>query len=244
MSPLVASAFVMGLFGGAHCVAMCGGVVSVLCSAAPRCGAARREAPLHWAAYNAGRVACYTVLGAIVGGLGSLSTGAIPLDALRFLLRALAAVCMLAVGLHLVGLPSTVKAVESLGAPLWRRLSPLAKRMLPLRSPVHAFALGGVWGFMPCGLLYAAFALAASSESATTGALTMLAFGASTLPVMLGAGAVAQRISRDVDRAWVRRVAGVVVLGFGVWSVAGVASQVGLGADPAHAGRHACCPKR
>jgi sulfite exporter TauE/SafE len=249
VSPLVVSAFMMGLFGGAHCVAMCGGVVGVLCSAAPRCDAAGRAGSLtqapYWLAYNLGRVACYTLLGALMGALGSLSLGAFPLDAVRFSLRALAAVCMLAVGLHLLGLPSAVKAVEALGAPVWSRLSPLAKRMLPLRTPFHAVVLGGLWGFMPCGLLYGALALAASAESASAGAMTMAAFGAATLPVMLGAGAFAQRVSRSVNRAWVRRAAGVVVLGFGVWSTAGVASQLGVGAAlglGAH--HHACCPTR
>lgn len=249
MSPLVVSAFLMGLFGGVHCVAMCGGVVGVLCSAAPRCPtAAAKGTPLgrapYWLAYNGGRVAAYTLLGLLFGGLGSLSTGVFPLEPMRFALRALAAVCMLAVGLHLAGLPSAVKALESLGAPLWKRLAPLTKRFLPLRTPGHAFVLGSLWGLMPCGLLYGALALAASAESPTLGAATMAAFGLATLPVMLTMGALAQGVSRGLARPWVRRAAGAVVLAFGLWSSAGIAAQVGIGSAFGLAPRHQCCPTR
>ena len=259
-SPLVVSAFLMGLFGGVHCVAMCGGVVGVLCSAAPTCGTAmsmgtgaadggatrsRWRRASYAVAYNGGRVASYVALGALFGSLGSLSTGVFPLDGVRFALRALAALCMLAVGLHLAGLPSFVKRLESLGAPLWRRLSPLAKRFIPLRTPWHAFGLGAVWGLMPCGLLYGALALAASSSSASLGATTMLAFGAATLPVMLTMSTVAQTVSRLMSRVWLRRAAGALILAFGLWSTAGVAAQTGVSAAfGLSAGPHSCCPKR
>lgn len=254
MSPVVASAFLMGLFGGMHCVAMCGGVVGVLCSAAPRCptaaggaqagGRSRLARAPYWLAYNGGRVASYTLLGALFGALGTLSTGVFPLDGMRFALRMVAALCMLAVGLHLAGLPSVVNKLEALGAPVWRRLSPLTTRFLPLRTPWHALALGGLWGLMPCGLLYGALALAASAESPATGAATMAAFGVATLPVMLTMSALAQGVSRWLARLWVRRVAGAVVLAFGLWSTAGVASQVGVGELFGVAPAHRCCPTR
>jgi sulfite exporter TauE/SafE len=274
VSPLVVSAFLMGLFGGVHCVAMCGGVVGVLCTAAPRCptasigraggggggaggggagggggGRSRLAQVPYWLGYNGGRIASYTLLGTLFGSLGTLSTGVFPLEPVRFGLRALAALCMLAVGLHLAGLPSVVKGLESVGAPLWRRLTPLTKRVLPLRSPWQAVVLGGLWGMMPCGLLYGALALAASAESPSEAAMTMGAFGLATLPVMLTMSAVAQSVAQWLARAWVRRLAGVLVLAFGLWSTAGVAAQVGLGAPfgiaPAPTGgAHACCPKR
>ena len=251
MSPIVLSAFLMGLFGGVHCVAMCGGVVGVLCSAAPRCpsASARKGTRLatapYWLAYNSGRVASYTLLGVLFGALGTLSTGVIPLDGVRIGLRAVAALCMLAVGLHLAGLPSGIRALEALGAPLWTRIAPLTKRVLPLRTPWHALALGALWGLMPCGLLYGALALATSAESPWMGGATMAAFGLATLPVMLTMSAFAQTVARSLARPWVKRTAGAVVLGFGLWSTVGVATQVGIGSafalTPSH---HACCPTR
>ena len=250
MSPLVASAFLMGLFGGVHCVSMCGGVVGVLCSAAPRCptamaagGRSRLAQAPYWLAYNLGRIASYTLLGCLFATLGTLSTGLFPLDAVRFGLRTVAALCMLAVGFHLAGLPSVVKGLESLGAPLWRRLAPVAKRFLPLRTPWHALVLGGLWGLMPCGLLYGALALSASAPSPALGAGTMAAFGLGTLPVMLTMSALAQGAARWLARAWVKRAFGVVFLAFGCWSTAGLAKQAGIGAAFGIAPSRAhCCP--
>lgn len=251
MSPLVVSAFAMGLFGGVHCVAMCGGVVGVLCSAAPRCpsasagGRGRLAQAPYWLAYHVGRIASYTLLGLAFTMLGRASMAFFPLDAVRFMLRALAALCMLAVGFHLAGLPSLVKRLESVGAPLWRRLSPLTKRFLPLRTPWHALVLGAMWGLMPCGLLYGALALAASASSPTEGALTMAAFGLATLPVMLTMSALAQRVARWLARPRVKQAVGVTFLVFGCWSTAGLAAQAGVGTLFGVAPRRGhCCPTR
>jgi uncharacterized protein len=114
-----------------------------------------------------------------------------------------------------------------------------AKRLLPLRSPMQAFAAGLLWAFMPCGLLYGALALAMSASSPLLGAATMAAFGLGTLPVMLAVGLLARRVVGAFARGWVRRGAGAVILACGLWSTAGLAGQVGLGA---HA--HTCCPHR
>jgi sulfite exporter TauE/SafE len=98
---------------------------------------------------------------------------------------------------------------------------------------------------MPCGLLYGALALAASAESPAAGATTMAAFGLATLPVMLTMGAVAQGVTRWLARLWVRRVAGAIVLAFGLWSTAGVAAQAGVGeVFGLTTARHHCCPTR
>lgn len=240
--PIVASALLMGLLGGAHCVAMCGGVVGVLCSACP--GSTTKQLRF-WIAYNAGRLASYALLGAAFAGLGSLFAGSPALETFRIGLRAIAALCMLFVGLHLMGLPSVMSRLESIGAPIWRRLSPLTKRLLPLRRPHQALLLGGLWGLMPCGLLYGALVLAASAETPAIGASTMLAFGVGTLPVMIAMSALASRVSRALARGWVRRAAGCVVLAFGLFSTAGVLAQTGAGeAFGMSTPHHSCCPSR
>lgn len=232
MIATVLPAFMMGVLGGAHCVAMCGGSSSALCAGAPRAGRLG-------VAYNGGRVVGYAVLGLLVGALGSLPPDG-PLDAVRFGLRALAALCMLAVGLHLVGLPSFVGRLEELGGPLWRRLAPFAARLLPLRSIPAAVAVGALWALMPCGLLYGALALAATAGSPLAGAVTMAAFAVGTLPTMLVVTTLARGVAKALNRPAVRRTAGAVVLALGLWNTAGVARQVGLASAPTHA----CCPRR
>jgi sulfite exporter TauE/SafE len=245
MDALMVSGLLMGLFGGTHCVAMCGGIVGVVCGAAETCPTSKRSAlsRLSFAlAYNAGRIGSYVLLGLAAGAFGSVTVGDARLDAVRYALRAFAAVSMLAVGLHLIGLPSMVDRAASLGAPLWRRIAPLAKRVLPLHRPSQAFALGALWGFMPCGLLYGAFALAASADSPGQGAATMAAFGLGTLPVMLTMSALARTFAGLLARPYVRRAAGMLVLGFGLFSAVGVARQAGLGSPLGMKSPHSCCP--
>jgi sulfite exporter TauE/SafE len=205
------------------------------------CGAAPRQARYN-VAYNLGRVGSYTLLGLLFGALGTLSTGLFPLEEIRLGLRIVAAVCMLFVGMHLAGFATPAKKLEALGAPVWRLVAPITKRFLPIRTPGQAVVVGALWGLMPCGMIYAALALATSAGSPTLGAATMAAFGAGTLPVMLVMGTAAQRIAKLLARLWVRRVAGAVVLAFGLYSSAGAAAQAGLGA-PLGLGHH-CCPTR
>lgn len=238
MNALVLSGLLLGLFGGAHCVAMCGGIVSVVCGGAARCGEGRergaRPRLLFALLYNLGRVLAYALAGALLGGVGGIALAQTQLDFVRYLLRALAGLSMLAAGLHLVGLPSLLGRTS--GGAVWRRVAPFATRRLAGARPIDAFVLGLLWGLMPCGLLYGAFALAASARSAGEGALTMLAFGIGTLPVMLTLSALAQTIARWLAQKAVRRLAGVAILGFGLFTISGLVRQLDLGA-------HHCCPR-
>jgi len=231
MIALLGSTFAMGLFGGVHCATMCGGVASVVC--------ARASGSRHAFAFNAGRVGAYTLLGVLAGAIGALPAGP-NLDVLKVVFRAIAVLAMLTVGLHLVGLPSFVRALESLGGPLWKRIAPHAQRLLPIRSSGHALVAGSLWAFMPCGLLYAALAVAATAGSARGGALAMAAFGLGTLPTMASIALAARHVSRFFARGWLRRASGVVLLACGLWSL-GVLVRPMFGAERT---AHACCHQR
>jgi len=71
---------------------------------------------------------------------------------MRLALRLLAAVFLFGLGLHLAGVTRFFGRIEIMGQPLWSRIAPLARRLLPVRSPLHAALLGAAWGFVPCGL--------------------------------------------------------------------------------------------
>lgn len=227
-------AFLMGLLGGAHCVAMCGGASAALCGRERVAGAGPASRGIG-VGYNLGRVLGYATLGGIVGTIGALPLGG-AVDTIRFTLRAMAAVCMLAVGLNLFGLPSFVGRLEAIGGPVWRGVAPIARRLVPLRSFPAAIATGALWALMPCGLLYGALAIAATSESPLAGAATMAAFALGTLPVMLTMTTLAARVAAALRRPIVRRAAGALVLAFGLWNSAGIARQV---LSPTHS----CCPR-
>jgi sulfite exporter TauE/SafE len=205
----------VGLLGGTHCVGMCGGIVGALAMGAP----ARCSLLL---AYNAGRILSYAAAGAIAGALGEASIALAGQLPLRSLLYLLANLMLIALGLYLLGFSNALAFTERLGQKLWRHLQPLTRRYLPARGPLQAFPLGLLWGWLPCGLVYSALATALSSGSAAQGAGLMLAFGIGTLPNLLLAGLLAARLRAYTSRPALRMVAGVVVLGFGVWGLLGL----------------------
>jgi sulfite exporter TauE/SafE len=225
MDGLFAAMFAAGLASGVHCVAMCGGIVAAFDGRAanPHSG---RVIPIRaksdWQmrlAFNAGRISTYAVAGAAAGLLGAAAYAASALPA-QSVLYVAANIMLVLMGLHLAGAGRVLGRLEELGSPLWRRLQPLAARLLPARTPARAYAAGLVWGWLPCGMVYAALAGAMLAGSAARGALAMTAFGLGTLAFLLAAGWLAARL-----RAW-RIAVGGAVLGFGTY---GLAHAGGLG---------------
>ena len=207
--------FLVGLLGGTHCVGMCGGIVGALSMG----GTARWSMHL---AYNGGRILSYAAAGAIAGALGAASMGLEGQVPARLILYFVANLMLVAMGLYLLGVTKALAFTERAGQSLWRRLQPLTRRFLPVRSVVQAFPLGVLWGWLPCGLVYSALATALSTGSAGRGALTMLAFGLGTLPNLLLAGIVLARLNEFVRRPIVRTLSGLLVLGFGLYGFLGL----------------------
>jgi sulfite exporter TauE/SafE len=240
---LVVSALLMGLLGSTHCVVMCGGVVAAACSALPlRHGARWRTHLPYVLCYNAGRIGSYAAAGAIAGAMGaslaSAASVAAVVERAQLGLRLGAGVLMVIVGLYVAGFGSALRWVERAGEPVWRRIAKLARRFVPVRSPAQALALGLLWGWMPCGLVYAALAAAATSGSALGGSVTMAAFGLGTLPMLVAMGTAASAVARAARIRWVRAAAGTALVAFGFMQGAQVwtASNAVAGG-----GTHACC---
>ncbi len=239
---ILLSALVMGLLGSTHCVVMCGGVVSVLHGGLTQLGRERRAKATQLAlGYNAGRIASYATAGAIAGAFGALVDRIPALRGAELGLRLCAGLLMLGLGLYLAGAWRRFAVIERAGLPLWRRIEPVARRLLPVRTLPAALGLGALWGWMPCGLVYAALGLALGTGSAGAGALAMLAFGVGTLPTLLTMGAFAARASLFLRVAWVRRAAGVAIVAFGVLHVVAASAQIARGPTAPHsccAGKH------
>ncbi len=192
--------FLTGLFLSLHCVGMCGGFVALV-AVAPSittienggtAGAAVVAGP-SWQrvvlpqqlVFNAGRIASYTLLGAMAGALGSFTSLLSKTGKIQALLMVAAGALMIGTGAALAGLLqhwSPFKAKVATPQPWLARGFEHVKR---LPRPMRALPLGALLGFLPCGLIYAMLAKAASSGSATWGALVMLAFGFGTVPALL-----------------------------------------------------------
>lgn len=208
------SAFVVGLLGGVHCVGMCGGIVGALSLGLP----SQRQLPL-LIAYNLGRIGSYTVAGAIMGVMGFYFSALLPVQNAQRVLLAFAGIFMILLGLYLGGWWNLLTRIERLGGRLWRRIEPLGRGLLPVRSVRQALLLGVLWGWLPCGLVYSALVWTVSSGGASQGGLLMLAFGLGTLPNLLLMGVAAAKLQRWVRKPATRAVAGGLVVLFGMWQL-------------------------
>jgi sulfite exporter TauE/SafE len=222
--------FLAGLAGSVHCIGMCGGIVSAF-SAAGRpafpvavVAASRRSAGLKQGlrnlAYNAGRIASYGVAGAIAGGM---SGGLRQLAGFAWLQLAglwLANLMLLALGLYLMDAWRGLARLEAAGWMLWRHLQPFTRSLLPLDHPGKAFALGMLWGWLPCGMVYSMLTIAMLAGSAGRGAAVMLAFGLGTLPALTSLGIAGASLQARLRQRNMRIAAGMLVLGFGLFGIA------------------------
>ncbi len=211
------AAFTVGLLGGVHCMGMCGGIAGALglSVAAPPSRAGRLL--LFLSAYNLGRLFSYAVAGALAGAMGAAAADLATLQQGRLGLQFIAGLFMLALGLYLGGWWFALARLEQVGGVLWRRIEPFARRLLPVRGGGHAFVLGLVWGWLPCGLVYTALIWSLSAGSVLNGAALMLAFGLGTLPNLMAMGLAGVRLGAWLRRPWVRRTAGGLVVGYGLW---------------------------
>jgi len=211
--------FLIGLLGGVHCFGMCGGIVGALSlQTNPTAGSGPARWLLHLT-YNLARITTYTVLGAVLGGLGAIATVLESVLPVQLGLYVVANLLLVAMGLYLLGQTQWLAPVERVGQVLWVRVQPLTHRLLPVRSIPQAALLGGLWGFLPCGLVYSVLATALMSGSAERGALVMLSFGLGTLPNLLLAGLMFHRFRGWAQHPRARWGAGLVVIAFGLWGL-------------------------
>ena len=115
---LAFSLFALGLASGAHCVGMCGGISGGFTLLR------KEDLWKRQLAFNAGRLTSYAAAGAAAGALGSVAAYAlVALPVQTFLLLPAGLIALLA-GVHLAGFALPLARLESIGAPLWRRVQP------------------------------------------------------------------------------------------------------------------------
>jgi sulfite exporter TauE/SafE/copper chaperone CopZ len=207
--------FLVGLATSVHCIAMCGGIVlsqgisrGACAEGTDQPAAVRRpgERLVRTLLYNAGRVVSYTVIGGIVGGLGSLFSLS---AALKGAMPVVAGAFMVLLGVRMLGVfpwLSRLKIrIPGLGA---GRLGAAAAR----RGP---FLVGLLNGLMPCGPLQTMQVYALGTGSVLAGAFSMFLFSVGTVPLLLGFGAVSALLSARFTRR-LAMASGVLVAALGV----------------------------
>jgi sulfite exporter TauE/SafE len=212
---VLGGALLAGLFGGVHCLAMCGGLAVAF--AAPRDAAPLRHALL----LNAGRIGGYTLGGAIAGGLGGTLLVLVRLPGLATGMRMLVGAVLLLAAWRLLAPGARPGPLARPAQAAWRRLQPLRARALARAGRARPLVIGLFWGWLPCGLSTTLLAAAWLEGSAWHGALLMAAFGLGTLPLMLGLSWSGARLARRLATTGLRRAAA------GLVAVAGIATLAG-----------------
>jgi len=210
---LLSTAFATGLLGSLHCVGMCGGIASAL-------GMSQTIKPnQHAFIYQMGRISSYAIAGAIAGSLGQVATQGMWLKEFSIVIRIISALFVVGLGLYIAGWFPYFSKIERIGLPIWKKISPLSKKLVPVKNGYQAYILGGLWGWLPCGLTYSMLLWAISATSVINAALVMIVFGLGTLPAMLSVTLGSGKISTIVAKPIVRKIAGLVMIMMGAYLI-------------------------
>jgi sulfite exporter TauE/SafE len=214
--------FAAGFAGSFHCIGMCGGFACAM----GRDPHGEGMTILRHLSYNIGRLTTYCFLGGLAGAFGQVvctSQGTAvpllsgPLDAGQRTLAIVAGLLMIAMALQFFGLlPRLHRVTTGLSA---SALAVSLRSLLATSGLAAPLAFGAFNGFLPCPLVYAFAAQAASTAGVLPGILTMAAFGLGTFPAMLMMGGV----GRALAPAWRQRgvwVAGSCILLLGLITIA------------------------
>lgn len=206
----------MGLAGSLHCTALCGGIASslLLATQAGHAAPAARAATL--LKIQLGRALSYTLCGALVGGGGAAFAGLVNLAPVQPMTRIAAACALVRAGCSVAGL---VPSFSTLDRTLTSAFASLPAATARRVRTLHPALLGILWGFAPCGMVYAALLNATLSGSFTAGAAFMAGFGLATIPAVaiaaFGVATLAGFGSR-LPRSKLRGALGSAILALGL----------------------------
>jgi sulfite exporter TauE/SafE len=212
--------FIIGLITSVHCVAMCGGINLSQCipNAASREKRDRTAVLFPSMLYNGGRIISYTVVGAVVGALGSVISVS---GRLQGIVQLVAGICMVGMGISMLGIfPRLRRFTVPLPRLFTRRIEEKRERS------TNPLIVGLLNGLMPCGPLQAMQLYALSTGNPVSGALSMFLFSLGTVPLMFFIGALSSFLSKKFTAAVMRAGAVLVtVLGLTMfsngWSLSG-----------------------
>lgn len=209
--------FVVGLLTSVHCIAMCGGINLSQCIAHQTGGEQTLKTKMRPSLlYNLGRVISYTIIGGIVGALGSVISFS---GTAKGVVAIIAGLFMMIMGLNMTGL-----------FPWMRKLMPRMPKVFGKKAREKKrgpFIVGLLNGLMPCGPLQAMQIYALGTGSVFAGALSMLMFSLGTVPLMFGFGAVSSLLSSKFTKK-LMKVSAMLVVALGVIMLGRGLTQSGI----------------
>jgi len=207
------AAFAMGLFSSLHCIGMCGSIIgSLTLSLKPEIRNNKRKLLPYVFNYNIGRITSYTIAGLLVGFLQAIIILPFGLDHGHRILQLISAAIMIGAGLYLAGWFPRFAYIEKAGSKFWKLIEPFGRKLIPISTHTQAYLFGMVWGWLPCGLVYAALALAATAGDVYRAGFTMLAFGLGTLPAVMGVGIMTNTLTKLSQIHRFKQITGLLLI--------------------------------
>lgn len=194
----------LGVAASLHCTQMCGPIVVAYSLGS---GGGLRAHLF----YNLGRIATYSLLGALAGLLGTVMGLAGRVAGVEKPAMIVAGALMIVAGILTAGVVPSSALVRIGAGGVAGRFSRAAGRLVSSRAPLNKLALGALVGFLPCGLVYAALLKAMAAATPLAGAATMAAFGAGTAGALVAIGAFSSVIGARLRR-WSNPIAALSML--------------------------------
>lgn len=192
--------FAVGVLTSIHCVGMCGGIA--LSQSLSSGSKSKFEAIKPSLLYNIGRVISYTLLGGIIGAVGSVFSLSITVKAA---MQIFAGLFMIIMGLNMAGF----NFLRSLHIPL-------PKAACRIKNKSHSpLIVGFLNGLMPCGPLQTMQIFALGTGSPIKGALSMFVFSIGTVPLMLTFGALSGLLSKGLTKK-ILKFSGILIVVLGL----------------------------
>lgn len=201
--------FGIGVLTSVHCISMCGGINLSQCivtNIEPMKKATFLSKSKPSLLYNSGRIVSYTIIGGIVGALGSVISFS---GHMKGIIAILTGAFMIIMGLNMLSIFPSLRKFNIKMPKIFAQY----QSKIPAGS--RPFYVGLLNGLMPCGPLQAMQLYALGTGSALMGALSMFAFSAGTVPLMFALGAISTVMSRKFTSLMLK-ISAVMVIFLGV----------------------------
>lgn len=194
--------FVLGFFTSFHCVGVCSGILLTQTINKHDNINDKKSSFKIAVLYNSGRIISYTIIGGIVGALGSIFSASIEI---QNFIKVVAGVFMIISGLHMIG----IKIFNTIKPHIF------FKKSTCVNNHKNPFIVGYLSGFLPCAPLQTMQLYALSSGSFIIGASSMFVFSLGTLPIMLSFAYISSRMSKSFNEK-IYKYAGILIVILGI----------------------------
>lgn len=192
----------LGFFTSFHCIGMCGGILLTQTINKYDNISDKKSSFKIGLLYNTGRVISYTIIGGVVGALGSIFSAT---TQIQNLIKIIAGIFMIISGLNMIG----IKIFSNFKLPIF------FKKSTCVNNHKNPFMVGYLSGFLPCGSLQTMQLYALSSSSFIIGASSMFVFSLGTIPIMLSFAYISSRMSKSFSEK-LYKYAGILIVILGI----------------------------